>query len=430
MGVSSQFHAAEHRLSRRVFLGGVAAGGAGLCGLSALSQPAAAEQIKSSGKRVLLLFQHGGVSQFECWDPKPNTEFGGPFAAIGTSVPGVAVSELLPHTSRQVHNLTLLRGLSTEDALHDSARVRMITGWSQGFVGGQYPSFGAVCGKLLGHGRTQPAYVKLATRDHWHLASLVDAAFLGPEFAPVVAFDESAPDHLVRPSDLDDSRVSRLDALRNQANERFARQRKSDETTAYEQSFEKAKQVMQQKAMFELSRESATDHARYGSHPFGQRCLLARRLLEHDCTFVKLDHENYDAHFENFDNHLRLLSEFDRPFATLMEDLELRGMLQTTLVIVMGEFGRTPRVNSSIGRDHWAKSWSIAVGGCGIKPGIVYGGTNATGTEVIDGQVTAFDLFHTFYRALGLDPTDHIYNGDQPLTLTDANGKPIKEILA
>jgi uncharacterized protein (DUF1501 family) len=144
---------------------------------------------------------------------------------------------------------------------------------------------------------------------------------------------------------------------------------------------------------------------------------------------VKLNHLNYDSHFENFDNHLRLLEEFDRPFATLMEDLAQRGLLETTLVIVMGEFGRTPKVNSSIGRDHWAKSWSMALGGCGIKSGAVFGSTNATGTEVVDGQVTAFDLFHTFYRALGLDPNEHIYNGDQPLTLTESTGKPIKEVL-
>ena len=429
MTESSQFHAAEHLLSRRTFLGGLAVAGAGMIGLAGQVQSAAAEQIKSTGKRVLLLFQHGGVSQFESWDPKPNTEFGGPFKSISTSIPGVSVSELLPYTSRQTHHLSILRGLSTEDALHDSARVRMITGRSQGFVGGQYPSFGAMCGKLLGTGRTQPAYVKLTDRAAWHLAPLVDASFLGPEYAPVVAFDESPPDHLIRPADLDEERASRLDSLRKRANDHFARQRKSDETSAYELSFDKARQVMQQKEMFDLARESAADRARYGCHAFGQRCLLARRLLEQDCTFVKLNHLNYDSHFENFDNHLRLLGEFDRPFATLLEDLQQRGMLETTLVIVMGEFGRTPKVNSSIGRDHWAKSWSMALGGCGIKPGIVHGSTNAAGTEVVDGQVTAFDLFHTFYRALGLDPNEHIYNGDQPLTLTETSGKPIKEIL-
>ena len=421
---------AQRTLSRRSFITGLAAGGTGLFSASRGQRSAVAEQVKSSGKRVLLVFQHGGLSQLESWDPKPNTEFGGPFSAISTSVPGVSVSELLPCTSRQIHHLTLLRGLNTDDANHDSARVRMITGWSQGFVGGQYPSFGAVCGKLLGRGRTQPAYVKLTGRANWHLASLVDAAFLGPEFAPVVAFDEQAPDYLVRPAGLDAAQASRLDSLRRQVNQRFARRRRSDETAAYELSYEKASQIMQQQAMFDLSRESAADRSRYGAHEFGQRCLLARRLLEHDCTFVKLNHVNYDAHFENFDNHLRMLAEFDRPFAALLEDLSLRGMLDTTLVIVMGEFGRTPRVNSSIGRDHWAKAWSIAVGGCGIKPGLVYGRTNADGTEVVDGQVKAFDLFHTFYRALGLDAHDQIYDGDRPLTLTDSNGTPIKDILS
>src|SRR5262249_7845780 len=154
-----------------------------------------------------------------------------------------------------------------------------------------------------------------------------------------------------------------------------------------------ARQLMQQRVLFDLSRETAADHERYGKHAFGQRCLLARRLLEHDVTFVKLNHINYDSHFENFDNHLRLLDEFDRPFAALIDDLAARGMLESTLVIVMGEFGRTPRVNGSIGRDHWAKAWSIALAGCGIRPGIVHGRTNADGTDVVDGKVKAFDLF-------------------------------------
>jgi hypothetical protein len=419
----------DYHISRRDFLTRLAAG-MGMAVVAGTSQSALAEQLKSAGKRVLFVFQHGGMSQLESWDPKPNTEFGGPFTAISTSVPGVQVSELLPESSRQMHRLTLLRGLNTDDANHDSARVRMITGWSQGFVGGQYPSFGAVCGKLLGQGRTQPAYVKLTDRAHWHLASLVDAAWLGPEFAPVVAFDEQPPDYLLRPAGLDAARGSQLDLLRKQANGRFSGRARSNETSAYELSYEKARQVMQQQVMFDVSREPARDHERYGTHAFGRRCLLARRLLEHDCTFVKLNHVNYDAHFENFDNHLRLLAEFDRPFAALLEDLSLRGMLDTTLVIVMGEFGRTPRINSSIGRDHWAKAWSIAVGGCGIKPGLVHGRTNADGTEVVDGQVKAFDLFHTFYRALGLDPQARIFHGDRPLTLTDSNGTPIQEILA
>lgn len=428
--MSDSIPIAEHTLSRRAMLRTTALASAGLLALPRLmSQSLLADQVKSSGKRVLLIFQHGGLSQFESWDPKPNTEFGGPFAAISSSLPGLAVSELLPQTSKQVHHLSILRGLSTEDALHDSARVRMITGWSQGFFGGKYPSFGAVCGKLLGAGRTQPAYVKLTDRAHWHLSSLVDASYLGPEFAPVVSFDESPPDYLSSSPDHDDSRAARIEALKNRLNQRFRQGHPSTDADAFERSFETARQAMQQRSMFDLSRESETDKARYGSHAFGQRCLLARRLLEHDCTFVKLNHVNYDSHFENFDNHLRLLGEFDRPFATLLEDLSQRGLLETTLVIIMGEFGRTPKVNSSIGRDHWAKSWSMAVGGCGIKPGLMYGKTNDNGTEVVDGQVTAFDLFHTFYRALGIDPTSHLFNGDQPLTLTETSGKPIKEIL-
>lgn len=414
-------------LSRRSWLAGAAAGLA--CGTAASSAGALAEQVRSNGKRVLFLFQHGGLSQLESWDPKPHTEFGGPFSAISSSVPGLAVSELLPETSRQMQHLAVLRGLNTEDANHDSARVRMITGWSQGFVGGQHPSFGAVCGKLLAHESRAPAYVKLTDRAHWYLSPLVDASFLGPKYSAVIAFGEQPPDHLARPTEFGGDRASRIDALRDQLNARFTQRVRSEQTAAYEQTYKQAQQIMEQRGIFDLTQESSADHDRYGRHAFGQRCLLARRLLEHGVTFVKLNHINYDAHFENFDNHIRLLGEFDRPFAALLEDLAQRGLLETTLVVVMGEFGRTPKVNSSIGRDHWAQAWSIALGGCGIKPGIIYGRTNDLGTEVVEGQVKAFDLFHTFYRALGLDPHEHIYNGDQPLTLADANGAPIQEVL-
>ena len=402
---------------------------AGMTGIMGLTRPVMAEQLRAKQKRVLLIFQHGGLSQLESWDPKPNTDTGGPFRSISTSVPGVQISELLPYSSRQLHHFSLLRGLETGDSNHDTARVTMLTGWRQGMFGGKYPSFGAVCTSLLSGVRSQPPFVVLAQRDQWYLNPLLDASYLGPTCAPVVSFDEQSPDNVVSLPHMTPERIARRRLLRDQISRRFAAGRNSAEIAAYEGTFDQARQLMENRRLFDVKEESEEDKSRYGTHAFGKRCLIARRLLEADTTFVKLNHGNYDTHFENFNHHLHRLEEFDKPFAALIEDLAERGLLETTLVIVTGEFGRTPRLNSSIGRDHWSDAWSMAVGGCGIKPGVVWGKTNNNGTEVVDGQVEFPHLYQTFYSALGLDPHEDLYDGEQPLKMFEEGGAPIQEIL-
>jgi uncharacterized protein (DUF1501 family) len=158
--------------------------------------------------------------------------------------------------------------------------------------------------------------------------------------------------------------------------------------------------------------------------------LLATRLLEQGVTFVKVTHTNYDTHHENFDFHIEQLGEFDKPFAATLTDLAERGMLESTLVIVMAEFGRTPRINDRYGRDHWSKAWSIAMAGCGLKLGSVIGKTNANGTAVTDREVHGGHLFHTYFRALGLDPTKNFYPKDRPIPIADPSASAITEVLA
>jgi uncharacterized protein (DUF1501 family) len=182
--------------------------------------------------------------------------------------------------------------------------------------------------------------------------------------------------------------------------------------------------------LFDLAKEAPRDRDRYGTHDFGRHCLLARRLLEHGITFVKVTHSNYDTHHENFDFHIEQLGEFDRPFATLIEDLAERGMLESTLVVVMAEFGRTPKINHLLGRDHWSRAWSVCLAGSGIQPGSLIGKTNANGTAVSDREVGAGHLFHTYFRALGLDPArKYVVNG-QPIPMGDPKAEAIKELLA
>jgi uncharacterized protein (DUF1501 family) len=187
---------------------------------------------------------------------------------------------------------------------------------------------------------------------------------------------------------------------------------------------------MERRDVFDVTKEPARDLDRYGTHDFGRHCLLARRLLESGVTFVQVSHSNYDTHNENFDFHLEQVGEFDRSFATLIEDLAQRGLLEHTLVVVMSEFGRTPQINSLYGRDHWGTSWSIALGGAGITPGNVVGKTNARGTEVVDREVGGGHLFHTYLRALGLDPKDAFEIDGRDIQIADPATSAIEELLA
>ena len=185
---------------------------------------------------------------------------------------------------------------------------------------------------------------------------------------------------------------------------------------------------MSRKSLFE--RQSEYDLARYGSHPFGRNCILARTLLEEGTTCVKVTHHGYDTHAENFNFHLEQLEEFDQPFATLLDDLDNRGMLEHVMIIIYSEFGRTPKVNHKYGRDHWGRSFSVALGGCGIQPGGVIGSTNDTGTEVSDREVHAGHLFHTYLRAVGVDASANHEIEGKTIPIGDPAIEPIEELLA
>ena len=187
---------------------------------------------------------------------------------------------------------------------------------------------------------------------------------------------------------------------------------------------------MTRREVFDVSKEPAQELDRYGTHDFGRHCLLARRLIESGATFVQVSHSNYDTHNENFDFHLEQVGEFDQSFATLIDDLAARGLLRHTLVVVMSEFGRTPQINYLYGRDHWGTAWSVCLAGAGIKPGNVVGKTNARGTEVVDKQVGGGHLFHTYLRAVGLDPTESFETDGRVIQLADPTARAIDELLA
>lgn len=417
---------AEHIVSRRAFLGASAVGAAGLFG--GMTAPAAVKQLTSQQKRVFIIFLAGGSSQLESWDPKPGTDTGGPFKTIPTSVTGTHICELLPHTAKRMHQLALIRGLNTKTPDHGKGTIIMLTGRPPE-PAIEYPELGAAAAKLLGgEGDGLPGHIQI-TPNGSSAFNKKDAAFLGPKYASVLLANGKPPADLLRPTTLTTEADRQREALRQKLNERFAKSRKSAQTEVYTESYEQAAQFLQKQEVLDVEKEDAKVRERYGKHDFGRHLLLARRLLEAGTTCVKVSHSNYDTHHENFDFHIEQLGEFDRPFSVFIDDLSERGLLQSTLVIVMSEMGRTPKINDRYGRDHWGNAWSVCLGGAGVKGGACVGKTNANGTAVTDREVNGAHLFHTYYRALGLDSTKNFYPNQRPVPLADPKADAIDEIL-
>lgn len=424
----------EHGLSRRAFLNRTALGSAGLAaGLGDIitSRTAIAEQVQAKRKRVLNIFLHGGVSQLETWDPKPNTDTGGPFRAIPTSVPGIHICELLPHTAKQMHRLSIVRSLDTNNGDHARGVVEMTTGRGR-MPGADFPHLGAVTARSLmpetfslpGHVliRSSPGGRNVESEFH-------SAAYLGPRFASMALYDGNPPKFDDRPSEITDDADERRNAIRERANERFLRRRRTAETEAYNFSYVQARELLANRHVFEISRESASDQERYGTSQFGKHCLLARRLLENGVPYVQVNHADYDTHHENFDFHIEQLGEFDQPFATLVADLADRGLLTDTLICVMSEFGRTPKINKTYGRDHWGTAWSVVLGGSSIQPGAVIGKTNANGTAVTDRAVDHGHIFHTILQAVGVDSMGEFEIAGRTFPVADPSRGAIAELL-
>jgi uncharacterized protein (DUF1501 family) len=418
----------DHAISRRSMLAGLLGGTAGVMGINQMVHPAVAQELHASHKHVLLFFLAGGSSQLETWDPKPGTDTGGPFRAIPTSVPGTHICELLPYTAQQMHRMVLVRSINTRENEHGKGAYFMETG-RRDTPALRYPALGSVAAKLLAPKHaTLPGYIHV--RPGGSGFSKDDSAFLGPKFASVTLGDGKPPANVVRPDSLDESADRMRNMLRQRVNQRFTARRRTAETEAYSYSFEQAAQLMQRRDIFELGKASSKDAERYGAHDFGRHCLLARRLLENEITCVKVTHSNYDTHFENFNFHIEQLGEFDRPFASLIEDLADRGLLESTLVVVMAEFGRTPRINRGLGRDHWGTAWSVAMAGCGLQPGALIGKTNDNGTAVTDREVDAGHLFHTYFEALGVNSRRNFSIAGQSIPIANPAATAIEELLA
>ncbi|HEY2909098.1 MAG TPA: DUF1501 domain-containing protein [Gemmataceae bacterium] len=418
---------ADHRLSRRQWLG--SAGALGLAGIAGLATSAVAEQLKKERRQVLFVWLDGGMSQLESWDPKPNTIFGGPFRSIATAVPGIRISELLPESAKIMNRLAIVRSVCTQDDSHSAGVDRIQRGdpKNRGVV---YPYFGSAVAKLVGAGTSGlPPYIWVKPMNGGFIFK--DAGFLGPRYGALALGDGKPPANLLRPTSLSQADDDERNELRKLADSRYAANRRKEYTEANSYAFEMAAQLQKRVELFDLAKLPAKDQERYGTHDLGRHMLLARRLLEEGVTFVKVTSYGWDTHGDHFNGAANLHPKFDRPFAAIVNDLHDRGMLENVLVIAMAEFGRTPRINGHLGRDHWPQAWSVCMAGRGIKTGAVAGKTNDKGTEVASDPVDVGGLFHTWWRALGIDPEHvHYKNASQPLPIAHEDMKPVKEVLS
>lgn len=419
----------EHRISRRGWLGGVAGAAAGLAGRGGLARAALADELKKRQKQVLFVWLDGGISQLESWDPKPGTPFGGPLRSIPTSVPGIHVSELLPRCAAQMHRLALVRSLCTKDNSHSAGVARIQRGDPKN-RGVAYPFFGSAVAKWLGPGEGGlPPYLWIKPGNGGFIPQ--DAGFLGPRYGAVAFGDGRPPENLLLPPTVPEADDFARNALRQKAEERHTRRRSRAATEASGVVFDMAEQLRRRMDLFDPARLPAREVERYGPSDLGRHLLQARRMLEAGVTFVKVTSYGWDTHGDNFNGHLSLVPKFDRAFAALIDDLEASSLLDRVLVIAMSEFGRTPRINGHLGRDHWPEAWSLAMAGCGVRRGTVVGATDPRGTAVTTEALDIGHLFHTWFRALGIDPAACEYdNAGQPLPIAHEGCHAVAELLA
>jgi hypothetical protein len=422
----------EHLINRRLFLqGGVASAlGVGLAGLHGPRESVWAGELRQQHKHVLLLWLAGGSSQLETWDPKPGRPTGGPFKAISTAVPGVHISELMPKMAGLMNRVGLVRSLDTRIGDHGQAAELMQYG-RRPEAEVSYPDFGSVVAKELGERDCPvPEYVSLYLATEGQRWGRPNPGFLGGRYAAMSLEHAAKPDNLNLPAGVTEQEHTEREHLRQYLTERFNRQRNAPLIQGYNSTYARVRGLMQSDSLFDLEKEPVAVRDRYGKTDFGQHALIGRRLLEAGVPMVKVCRAWWDSHADNFESHRELVAEFDHVLSTLLLDLEERGLLQSTLVITLSEFGRTPMINKDVGRDHFASAWSCAFMGCGVKGGTVHGKTDADGKTVTEGKAGAGDVVATIYQAVGINPKKNYRFGPRPIPLVPEGSKSIKTVLS
>lgn len=428
-------------LSRREFLrvGGLSALGLTLSGYLRLQQAAAASGVTPKTVRCILMWMQGGPSHHDTFDPKPDApaEVRGEFGTVPTTLPGVRIAEHLPMLARQTDKFSIIRGHDPKNGSHGVADHLMMTGHKFN-PSLPFPCYGSVVAKERGYPSGLFPFVQLGRAIDRRFNGGI-AGFLGDQYNPFeVAEDPNIAGFKVRDlsltSDAERRRMERRYAMLNDV-DRYQRavEENAGAIRARDEFYEKAHGLITSpaaKRAFHIDAEPDRVRERYGRTTFGQSCLLARRLVEAGVHFVTVTDGGWDTHQNNFKSLKdRKLPVLDRAYSALLEDLHERGLLDSTLVVWFGDFGRTPKINPSAGRDHWSTAGVACMGGGGVKTGEVVGATNALGEFVVDSPVTPQDLAATIYHALGI-PLHTWYRAQdgRPIELVP-EGKPIRQLV-
>ena len=406
-----------------------------LAGAAALAGPATAftnsilanaADLKKRHKAAILLWMGGGPSTMDIWDLKPGASTGGPFRPISTSADGIQISEHMPLMAKQMHHMALVRSMSTREADHMRGRYYMHTGYVPN-PNVEHPSYGAVIAHELADTVPDleiPPFVSVG-------GGSVGPGFLGMTWAPFVVDSNGNVRNL--DMGIDPARLSQRLEMLEAIEGKFIGEKRGPSAEDHAKVLDKTVKILRSEQMeaFKVSKEPTEILERYGNTGFGRGCLMARRLVEQGVPFVEVDLGGWDNHADIFrtlsDNKL---PELDKAMSALVEDLSERGLLDDTAVVWMGEFSRTPNINGNGGRDHWARSWTVAVGGAGFKRGVVVGETSSDGKEVVTEPYSSQDLMASVLKSLGisLETTFTAKNG-RPMKIANA-GKVIKELFA
>ena len=408
-------------IQRREFLRGIstAAAATGILSWSEL-MTVEASRLRKRGMACILLWMKGGPSQFETFSPKPDHRNGGETQAIATSVPGIQLAENLPRTSRMMNDICVVRSMTSKEGSHPRASFLLHTGYIP-TPSLRHPTFGSVVTQQLGDSTHDlPGFVRIGRGGR----GAVGAGFLGVKFDPfVVPSPDRTPNNTELPTER--TRFQRRMNLLGQLERRSSVAAMKKQINVQRELYQRAKNLVLSPEMsaFDIHQESPAVREAYGDSEFGQGCLLARRLVESGVTYVEVTHGNWDTHQDNFVRSQELCTTLDRPYAQLLEDLKQRGMLDRTLVILMGEFGRTPRINPRAGRDHYPRAFSVALAGGGVRGGQVIGKTDGGGVEVIERPVTVPDLYQTFAHGLGIDANhENMTPVGRPIKIVEGGG--------
>ncbi len=387
---------------------------------------AAASEMRSNGKACILLWMAGGPSQFETFSPLAGHANGGATKAITTSVPGIEIADNFPSMAKMMDDVAIVRSITSKEGSHPRASFYMHHGYLP--MGGvKFPTLGANVAHQIGDAACElPSYVRIGGRGQ----NSGDGGFLGVDYDPLILANADRPPQNTRPMSTDDRYARRLNLLRGLETD-FGRSEGSDVVSDHRKLVDSAAEMILSPKMeaFDLDREKTNVRDAYGRSQFGSSCLLARRLIENGVTFVEINVGGWDTHQDNFTKVKELAGQIDSPMAQLITDLKSRGMLDDTLVVWMGEFGRTPKINPRGGRDHFPKVFNVALAGGGVKGGQVIGRTSPDGSEVADRPVQPKDLFQTVYTTLGINPNhENMSLVGRPIRLVD-EGSVVTELL-